>query len=59
MIPESAEPAIMKTELPKLDLKNASVQQPLFMNRCPFLFVIPTRISCHAALDKIACAPFS
>jgi hypothetical protein len=22
-------------------------------------FVIPTRISCHAALDKIACAPFS
>jgi hypothetical protein len=22
-------------------------------------FVIPTRISCHVALDKIACAPFS
>jgi hypothetical protein len=22
-------------------------------------FVIPTWISCHAALDKIACAPFS
>jgi hypothetical protein len=22
-------------------------------------FAIPTRISCHTALDKIACAPFS
>jgi hypothetical protein len=22
-------------------------------------FVIPTRISCHAALDTITCAPFS
>jgi hypothetical protein len=22
-------------------------------------FVVPTRISCRAALDKIACAPFS
>jgi hypothetical protein len=25
----------------------------------PLSFVIPTRISCHAALDKIARAPFS
>jgi hypothetical protein len=28
------------------------------MNRRPFLFVIPTRISCHVALDGVACAPF-
>jgi hypothetical protein len=44
--------------LSKFDLKNASVQQPLFMKCCPFL-VIPTRISCHIALDTVACAPFS
>jgi hypothetical protein len=26
----------------RLDLKNVSVQQPLFLNSCPFLFVIPS-----------------
>jgi hypothetical protein len=29
------------SDLSKLGLKDASVQQPLFMNRCPFL-VIPS-----------------
>jgi hypothetical protein len=33
-------------------------QQPLFMNQLPFSFVIPSRISCHAALDTVACVPF-
>ena len=40
-------------------LKNASVQQLLSIEPLPFPFVIPTRISYRAALDKIACAPFS
>jgi hypothetical protein len=40
-------------------MKNASVQQLLSIEPLPFPFVIPTRISCRAALDKIACAPFS
>src|ERR1700692_4390596 len=30
------------SDLSKSDLKNASVQQPPFMNRRPFLFVIPS-----------------
>jgi hypothetical protein len=33
--------------------------QPLFLYYSPLLFVIPTRISSHAALDMVACAPFS
>jgi hypothetical protein len=40
-------------------LKNASVQQLLSIEPLPFPFVIPTRISCHAALDTVAYAPFS
>jgi hypothetical protein len=44
---------------PSKVMKNASVQQLLSIEPLPFPFVIPTRISCRAALDKIACAPFS
>jgi hypothetical protein len=40
----------------------ASSQAFCSANRSPWKralpFVIPTRISCHAALDKAACAPF-
>jgi hypothetical protein len=32
--------------------------RPLFMEAVAVPFVIPTRISCHAALDVFACAPF-
>jgi hypothetical protein len=42
---------IVQPDLSKLGLKNASVQQPLLMNRCPFLcHPERTRISCFAAL---------
>jgi hypothetical protein len=33
--------------------------QPRSPDNDPLLFVIPTRISCHAALDTVAYAPFS
>jgi hypothetical protein len=49
----------MDVDLSKLGLKDASVQQPSFPCNDALLFVIPTRISCHAALDTVACAPFS
>jgi hypothetical protein len=31
---------------------------PIFPEGATLSFVIPTRISCHAALDKATCAPF-
>ena len=39
--------------------ENVFVSDNFLRDRRPFLFVIPTRISCHVALDAVACAPFS
>jgi hypothetical protein len=39
--------------------ENVFVSGNFLRDRRPFLFVIPTRISCHVALDAVACAPFS
>src|SRR5258707_14528269 len=38
--------------------ENVFVSDNFLRDRRPFLFVIPTRISCHVALDRVACAPF-
>jgi hypothetical protein len=38
---------------------HGSVAFPFVHGSAAFPFVIPTRISCHAALDKAAYAPFS
>src|SRR5258707_10155777 len=39
--------------------ENVFVSDNFLRDRRPFLFVIPTRISCHVALDAVACAPLS
>jgi hypothetical protein len=38
--------------------ESVPAQQPLPIGSAALFFVIPTRISCHAALDKVACAAF-
>jgi hypothetical protein len=38
--------------------KALSIQQPNLHEGVTLPFVIPTRISCHTALDKATCAPF-
>ncbi len=52
-------PGLSSARAVQRGLKDASVRQPLFPCNRPLLLVIPTRISCHAALDTVACAPFS
>jgi hypothetical protein len=39
-------------------MKNVFCPATAFYGSIALPFVIPTRISCHAALDKAACAPF-
>jgi len=43
---------------PTQEMKNAFCPVTALYGSAPLPFVIPTRVSCHAAPDTAACAPF-